>query len=238
MNSCSITNFFFFLMIRRPPRSTLFPYTTLFRSGLASAAVGIRPGSPLVPLTERLSYLAGRPAGWTCAWVAWIFCAVALIAFLAVLTHRLGEQARLAQFGLVIAVAGAAFDLCCDSIYLVVFPMLAAWQPPAEAMFLTAERVTGIASLVIGNGAYSVAIRLITLVLRERPEFGRFTLGVGYAVSGFGLLLAAAGFTGVAWHAAWATLPTIGLFCLWVVLVARSLDHKKEDAPRFGTPFP
>src|SRR2546428_10119593 len=26
------TFFFFFLMIRRPPRSTLFPYTTLFRS--------------------------------------------------------------------------------------------------------------------------------------------------------------------------------------------------------------
>src|SRR5260370_30163570 len=30
--------FFFFLMIRRPPRSTLFPYTTLFRSrGTASS---------------------------------------------------------------------------------------------------------------------------------------------------------------------------------------------------------
>src|SRR2546426_8657370 len=27
--------FFFFLMIRRPPRSTLFPYTTLFRSTVA-----------------------------------------------------------------------------------------------------------------------------------------------------------------------------------------------------------
>ena len=26
------SSFFFFLMIRRPPRSTLFPYTTLFRS--------------------------------------------------------------------------------------------------------------------------------------------------------------------------------------------------------------
>src|SRR2546430_16603169 len=39
---CSI--FFFFLMIRRPPRSTLFPYTTLFRSlwhSPASQAVGI-----------------------------------------------------------------------------------------------------------------------------------------------------------------------------------------------------
>src|SRR3989454_11231894 len=28
----SFVSFFFFLMIRRPPRSTLFPYTTLFRS--------------------------------------------------------------------------------------------------------------------------------------------------------------------------------------------------------------
>src|SRR2546425_9602882 len=32
--------FFFFLMIRRPPRSTLFPYTTLFRSPLLRAAGG------------------------------------------------------------------------------------------------------------------------------------------------------------------------------------------------------
>src|SRR6266702_7056681 len=30
---CSLI-LFFFLMIRRPPRSTLFPYTTLFRSAL------------------------------------------------------------------------------------------------------------------------------------------------------------------------------------------------------------
>src|SRR3712207_9345959 len=28
-------HFFFFLMIRRPPRSTLFPYTTLFRAHVA-----------------------------------------------------------------------------------------------------------------------------------------------------------------------------------------------------------
>src|SRR5256885_13334352 len=37
MRSCSCL---FFLMIRRPPRSTLFPYTTLFRS----VAPGIDPG--------------------------------------------------------------------------------------------------------------------------------------------------------------------------------------------------
>src|SRR2546426_4573179 len=39
--------FFFFLMIRRPPRSTLFPYTTLFRSVSAMIASPIpeRPAS-------------------------------------------------------------------------------------------------------------------------------------------------------------------------------------------------
>src|SRR2546430_9078392 len=31
--------YFFFLMIRRPPRSTLFPYTTLFRSELERAII-------------------------------------------------------------------------------------------------------------------------------------------------------------------------------------------------------
>src|SRR2546422_5780969 len=35
---------FFFLMIRRPPRSTLFPYTTLFRSDLRRRGVGRAAG--------------------------------------------------------------------------------------------------------------------------------------------------------------------------------------------------
>src|SRR5688572_31293542 len=35
MSRLSSLLFFFFLMIRRPPRSTLFPYTTLFRSDTA-----------------------------------------------------------------------------------------------------------------------------------------------------------------------------------------------------------
>src|SRR2546426_6221524 len=39
-------------MIRRPPRSTLFPYTTLFRS--RRVAWGPRPPAPAVPLGEGL----------------------------------------------------------------------------------------------------------------------------------------------------------------------------------------
>src|SRR5438874_9704175 len=38
---------FFFLMIRRPPRSTLFPYTTLFRSaGRAKVQTKRKPDAP------------------------------------------------------------------------------------------------------------------------------------------------------------------------------------------------
>src|SRR6266853_6234716 len=41
---------FFFLMIRRPPRSTLFPYTTLFRSPRpAWAPPACRRGAPAAP---------------------------------------------------------------------------------------------------------------------------------------------------------------------------------------------
>src|SRR5438552_5223079 len=51
--SCSL---FFFLMIRRPPRSTLFPYTTLFRSTRATA----RP-TPVPPRLAGLLLQKGEP---------------------------------------------------------------------------------------------------------------------------------------------------------------------------------
>src|SRR5436305_7116983 len=58
---------FFFLMIRRPPRSTLFPYTTLFRSSprsrLPTAVAGCwRAGtSPSPRSEEHTSELQSRP---------------------------------------------------------------------------------------------------------------------------------------------------------------------------------
>src|SRR3712207_3121991 len=53
---------FFFLMIRRPPRSTLFPYTTLFRSGRlvgVGDGGGTGDGSLLVDELDEV-LLAGR----------------------------------------------------------------------------------------------------------------------------------------------------------------------------------
>src|SRR3712207_7202297 len=46
-------------MIRRPPRSTLFPYTTLFRSVRADEADRVQPARP--PAVEELPQRGRRP---------------------------------------------------------------------------------------------------------------------------------------------------------------------------------
>src|SRR5258707_14884864 len=60
-NCMGVNPYFFFLMIRRPPRSTLFPYTTLFRS-----RSGRRDGQEQRPPSGRNAAAeAGRGcAGW------------------------------------------------------------------------------------------------------------------------------------------------------------------------------
>src|SRR2546430_5664342 len=55
---------FFFLMIRRPPRSTLFPYTTLFRSKFVAKLASARckpDGLLVVPAGEVLGFLHPLP---------------------------------------------------------------------------------------------------------------------------------------------------------------------------------
>src|SRR5207248_10220223 len=51
----------FFLVIRRPPRSTLFPYTTLFRSGRTANLTEPRPGR--APCQYRNACWLGCPFG-------------------------------------------------------------------------------------------------------------------------------------------------------------------------------
>src|SRR5688572_32067377 len=55
-------SYIFFLMIRRPPRSTLFPYTTLFRSSGQSVDHRLDPGQPAANLGRKPA--ARRPQAW------------------------------------------------------------------------------------------------------------------------------------------------------------------------------
>src|SRR3712207_7657576 len=51
-------------MIRRPPRSTLFPYTTLFRSGMAATTSRRRSRSMGSPLTGGVDWPPTRSRAW------------------------------------------------------------------------------------------------------------------------------------------------------------------------------
>src|SRR2546430_5263890 len=59
----ALSLYFFFLMIRRPPRSTLFPYTTLFRSRADGADSGAPlPGEQAAPGARKTGVRPALPA--------------------------------------------------------------------------------------------------------------------------------------------------------------------------------
>src|SRR2546429_8172924 len=61
---CSVQQFcsyFFFLMIRRPPRSTLFPYTTLFRSVPIYQPIGSEDTLVYAARQRHVGVLANHP---------------------------------------------------------------------------------------------------------------------------------------------------------------------------------
>jgi hypothetical protein len=192
--------------------------------GLALAAAFIRPGSPLTPISERINYLVSSPAGWRFAWAVWVACSVAMVSYTLCIAAVI--RSRPARWAAGLALAAAAVDLTCDDLFIFLFPNLAARAELNAEEFLHVERLTGLVSLTVANGLYSVSTLLMTLALCGRP----YVVPVGVAVFVSGMLLAAAGITGVPQHAFWATPATIGLYCVWVYLVARTLT-RDEGGP-------
>src|SRR5258708_10197778 len=87
---------FFFLMIRRPPRSTLFPYTTLFRSMIEDATV-IRAGAGTLPKPVRLPVTEALEGQFDARWVT-------------VEAHLLGRSSRSNTDFLILDADGKTFD--------------------------------------------------------------------------------------------------------------------------------
>lgn len=209
-------------ILSRPLTHLAWANVALHALGLAIAAIGMRPGTPAVPLAERMAYVAGQPFGWSAGWGVWIGCVPCLIGFL-ILMAKSSEQRELAGLAVIFGVVGAAFDLCCDALYIVVLPMFAR-VPAGGATFVVVERAVGVGSLLVANGFYSIAVLLATQALCGRPGLVPGTIAAGRGVSFFGGVLALAAFTGSPLHVELASAATIGLHCVWVLLVARSIE--------------
>ena len=206
--------------MKRPLLVLAWLNVALHVAGLAFAAFGMRPEMAGQKLEE---YLRWPPIGWTFGWLTWMLCAGALIVFLANVVSRLPLAASLARLGLTFAVVGLGFDLLCDLVYIFVLPDFASGHTPY--VFRAVQRTADFASLFIANGCYSIGILLIARDMHYEHAVRPVTTAVGHLVAAGGILLAATVFPDKPVFTALAAAPTIGLFCVWAVLVARDLER-------------
>jgi hypothetical protein len=189
--------------------------------GLALAVLGMRPGSPLVPLPERVAYLAGRPALWSWGWGVWMLCSLLLLGYVAALRRSLPERSLSADLALVLTAAGMGVDLLCDVIQMTL-PRVTGYEP----LFLALERIAFTGGATVANGLYTAAVLILTL--RLRGSTSAVTRLAGFATVVFGAAMAVAGLIPSPELLQAATGPTIGFYSLWTVLVARSLSRPAE----------
>ena len=186
--------------------------------GLGAAWLGLRQGSVVTPLGERMAYIADRPAAWSIGWGLWMLCALVLVAYITVLRRALPGDPVLAHLALVFTAAGMAVDLLCDVLQIQVLPLAAASQ---ATVFLVFERLAFTGGLTAANGLYTLGLLLMNLSLRGLARTSTRLVGWVAVVSGFAL--AAAGFFPSPLLLQAATGLTIGAYSLWTVLVARDL---------------
>ena len=182
------------------------------------AWLGLRQGSLVVPLSDRIAYLAAGPAAWSWGWGIWILCALVLVAYMATLRRALPGDPLAAQLALVFTTAGMAVDLLCDALQIQVLPLAAASEP---AVFLPFERLASVGGLTVANGLYTLGLLMMNLSLSGLVGIPARLVGWAAVVSGFSL--AAGGFVSSPLLLQAATGATITFYSLWTVLVARDL---------------
>jgi hypothetical protein len=185
--------------------------------GLAVTWFGLRPGSVVAPLSERMAYLASGPAVWSWGWGIWMLCTLALVGYMALLGRWLPAGSVAARLALVLTASGMAADLLCDVLQISVLPGATA----STSLFLAVERLAFTGGATVANGLYTTGVLLMVLRLGRRAGgaarlCGYATVISGYAMALAGLLLSAALLQASAG-------PTLGFYSLWTVLLARDL---------------
>jgi hypothetical protein len=190
--------------------------------GLALAWFGMRPGSVVVPLAERMVWLAGRPAGWTWGWGVFMLCTLLLVAYMAALRSRIPGQPLAALLAVVFTAAGMAVDLLCDVLQMQALPLAAQAGPSDPGLFLVLERIAFTGGATVANGLYTTGVLLMTFCVRGLVGAPARFAGWATSVSGYAMVVA--GLVPSPELLLITTGPTLGFYSLWTVLVARDLS--------------
>ncbi|MBL4849613.1 MAG: hypothetical protein JKY65_29130 [Planctomycetes bacterium] len=202
--------------------------------GLVLAVFLMRPGAPLVPLDDRLAFLAAAPLGWTLGWGVWLLAALALVRFF---WHLLRDSvtrerhANLARLALGLVLLGAAVDVSCDVLQIVLLPEAAAealrTQDSASFQFL--ERALWGGGVICGCGLYCSATLLTTASRWGELLWISRVSGLGTGLGG--LLWVGAELAQARALLEPATALTVGAFVLWAATLTR------RPAPLRPTPL-
>src|SRR6266498_1794844 len=100
--------FLFFLMIRRPPRSTLFPYTTLFRSRARCSTTSAMPALQETPVKATSPRKIARGAALPLAMILLGVLTVVGVAAVSLSTQERANAAAYSKMDAIYACANAA----------------------------------------------------------------------------------------------------------------------------------
>lgn len=190
--------------------------------GLAVAWFGMRPGSVVAPLAERMAYLADSPPGWTWGWGVFMLCTLLLVAYMAALRALIPGQPVTALLAVIFTAAGMAVDLLCDVLQMQALPLAAQAGPSDPNLFLAFERIAFTGGATVANGLYTTGVLLMTFRLRGLARTPARLAGWATAVSGYAMVLA--GLLPSPELLLITTGPTLGFYSVWTVLVARDLS--------------
>jgi len=167
-------------MIRRPPRSTLFPYTTLFRSAASFATLSALQVRLTVPTAASSGTISVTTGGGTATSAA----------ALAVLPRVTGFTPSAAAVGTTLTIAGSAFGGASSVLFNGVIAVPATVTATKVTVVVPPAASTGKLTVVTGAGSGQS-----TGTFKVLPKLTSFTPGSGAA--GDGVTIAGSGFTDV-----------------------------------------
>jgi len=171
-------------------------------------ALGLRHGTEIAPLADRIAFVEGHPLLWRAGWCVWMAAAISLLGFYAWWGCRVPGRASVAAF--LVATAGLCCDLAAESLFV-------GWLPRDF------ERIQDAGTFLTGgmaNGLYTVSGILLTLAT---PNLRAGLRAWAWLAWGSGIFMSVFAFAGSPTGTAVSATALFLLFCPWVVVAGRAL---------------
>lgn len=186
----------------------------------------MRQGLPLgTSVAERMDFIANQTSLWTMSWIVWMFCALGLLVFCAILADEVKPDFR-KKVGLLLVALGVAPDLTAEVIYAFVLPKIVSLNMGASAFELF-EHIAAHLTGFLGNGLYNLGGLLLTYLAIKQRLFNSWVAIWGVTAWLLGISLSISIAIGNFKLAEIFTASSMVLSTMWMVIFAHQVLRKK-----------